>query len=143
MQLSKLRKVHPARDLSQLQVRVLGVPMAFSWNRELVFRLKGQTWATTLDQLKASDEWDRSRNRVAILGCGAYGLPLANHAKQRNMSAVYVGGLLPLLFGVHSSPPRIDSALNGLAAANNSHWMPPLPQETPAGRSRLEHGAYW
>ena len=50
-------------------------------------------------RLKSSPEWDVQRNDVALLGCGAYGLPLALHAKRRGLSAVYVGAQLQTLLG--------------------------------------------
>lgn len=37
---------------------------------------------------------------IALLGCGAYGLPLAAYIKQLGKQAIYVGGSLQLMFGI-------------------------------------------
>ena len=41
----------------------------------------------------SSDGGGQCAAAVALLGCGAYGMPLALHAKQHGMSAIYVGGV--------------------------------------------------
>ena len=101
-----------------------------------------RSWAAALDRLKRSPEWHPRRNQLALLGCGAYGLPLARFAKGRNVSAIYVGGLLPLLFGVHGRRQRTSREY---APRINAHWAAPRADETPSGTEHLvgEPGAYW
>ena len=69
---------------------------------------KDENYATNLDKLQASPEWDPRRSDVAILGCGALGLPLARFARERGLSSVYVGGLIQVcvLFHRHSKAAR-------------------------------------
>ena len=136
-QIPKLPLIHPAYNLSGLSFRVLGTPLSYAWNQRQPPELT-PSWEANLDALKASREWDPSRNDVAFLGCGAYGLPLQHHAKRRNISSVYVGGLLATLFGIHSKRARAS-----FSASFNSHWMAPLPEETPEGNEKMEGGAYW
>ena len=116
--------------------------MTFGWNAEQMREHQGASeetsWEHVLERLKRSTEWDPSTSRVALLGCGAYGVPLASHAKTRNMSAVYVGGLLPALFGIAGKRHR-----ETFASSLNEAWISPLPEETPAGNERVEGGAYW
>ena len=37
---------------------------------------------------------------VAIIGCGAYGMPLAAMLKQAGKQAIHLGGATQLLFGI-------------------------------------------
>lgn len=37
---------------------------------------------------------------ICLIGCGAYGFPLAAHAKRKGKKAVHLGGALQLLFGI-------------------------------------------
>ena len=56
------------------------------------------------------------------------------------MSAVYVGGLLPAFFGIAGTRHRKQ-----FSGRMNSHWIAPLPDETPGGSEQfsLEPRAYW
>ena len=40
---------------------------------------------------------------IAILGCGAYGLPLSVHIKDMGRQALHLGGTTQLLFGIMGS----------------------------------------
>ena len=117
--------------MSGLRVRVLGVPISYSWNMlNLADAALARNWSGTLERLKASDEWHRSN--VAFLGCGSYGLPLAAHAKRRGMSAVYIGGQLQLLFGILSGRAFVTEP--GIGGFMNDHWLRrPLLSEIPPG----------
>ena len=100
-------------------------------------------WLGTLRELKGSDEWNPRRSQLALLGCGAYGLPLAAHAKEAGMSTIYVGGLLQLLFGVRG--PRWERQLE-MGSAMNAHWRRPMAHEVPRGNTSLfgdGYSAYW
>ena len=84
-QIPRLAAVHPLANLSGLAVRVLGVPISYSWNEQNVPGLRQDgNWSATLRRLKASAEWDPDRNDVALLGCAAYGLPLVRPRRQRS-----------------------------------------------------------
>jgi hypothetical protein len=100
-----------------------------------------------LDRMQASPEWDPRRNDAAILGCGHFGLPLARFAKAHNISTVYVGGLLQLLFGISGRRYVDDKNLGRTVFSGRAritrHWMPPLDSETPRNLHHVEGGAYW
>jgi len=91
-------------------------------------------WFQGLEELKKameSEEFD-----VAIIGAGAWSLPLAVHAKALGRVGLHLGGTVNLLFGIRGG--RFEE--RGLY---NEHWMRPLPQERPANCHTLEQGAYW
>ena len=78
---------------------------------------------------------------VAILGCGAYGVPLASYIKNTlSKSAIYVGGGLQILFGIKGK--RWDNH-EIIQTMYNEHWARPSVQETPTDSSSVENGCYW
>jgi len=79
---------------------------------------------------------------VALIGAGAYGLPLAAHVKKLGKKAVHVGGALQLLFGIRGSRWENDPGYR-LGEILNEHWVKPLPEECPANANLIEGGCYW
>jgi hypothetical protein len=73
---------------------------------------------------------------VAIIGAGAWSIPLAVHAKKLGRIGLHLGGTINLLFGIRGG--RFEN--RGLY---NDHWIRPLPSECPANHKLLENGAYW
>ena len=77
---------------------------------------------------------------VAILGCGAYGFPLAARLKAAGKQAIHMGGASQLLFGIHGQ--RWD-AREDYRRLMNEHWVRPLDTERPEGGGLVENGCYW
>jgi len=77
---------------------------------------------------------------IAIIGAGAYGLPLAAHVKRSGKIAIHLGGAVQILFGIKGS--RWDTH-EYISKLYNEHWIRPLPLETPALSSKVEDGCYW
>ena len=73
---------------------------------------------------------------VAIIGAGAWSVPLAVHAKKLGRIGLHLGGTINLLFGIRGG--RFED--RGLY---NDHWIRPLPSECPANHKLMENGAYW
>ena len=77
---------------------------------------------------------------VALLGCGAYSLPLAARIHGMGRSAIHLGGSLQLLFGVFGRRwERFDSQ----RALLNSAWIRPLAEDRPISYQDVEDGCYW
>jgi hypothetical protein len=77
---------------------------------------------------------------VVLVGCGAYGLPLAAHAKRLGKQAVHLGGALQILFGIKGR--RWDQP-GFVSTLYNEHWTRPLASERPRSYEAVEDGAYW
>ena len=73
---------------------------------------------------------------IAIIGCGAYGMPLAAYCKQIGKKAVHLGGATQLLFGIKGK--RWDNY-----SLYNDYWVRPLESETPRNAGKIESGCYW
>ncbi len=91
-------------------------------------------WLDGLEELKkaiAKQDFD-----VAIIGAGAWSLPLAAHAKRLGKIGLHLGGTLNLLFGIRGG--RFDGR-----GFYNEHWIRPTNDERPGNFSLMENGAYW
>ena len=95
-----------------------------------------ETWFDALEYMKA--EMDKVDYDVAIIGCGAYGFLLAQHAKQMGKIGLHLGGGTQLLFGIMGK--RWENAKNHVI---NEYWVRPLEEETPKNANNVEGGCYW
>lgn len=77
---------------------------------------------------------------VALLGCGAYGLPLAAAIRRHGRQAIHLGGALQLLFGIQGRRWDRDAQMQQLS---NDRWIRPGARETPATADQIEGGCYW
>lgn len=77
---------------------------------------------------------------IAILGCGAFGLPLASAIKKAGKKAVVMGGATQVLFGIRGK--RWDD-IPVFETLFNDYWVYPSETETPSGYKKLENGCYW
>ena len=73
---------------------------------------------------------------IAILGCGAYGFPLAAYIKSIGKKAIHVGGATQLIFGIKGK--RWEKA-----TFINEHWVSPRIEDRPKGWESVEGGCYW
>lgn len=77
---------------------------------------------------------------IAILGCGAYGLPLASFIKNQGKKAIHLGGSTQMLFGVLGKRWENEYDLSHII---NEHWVRPLKEEVPKNFKKIEGGCYW
>lgn len=77
---------------------------------------------------------------VAILGCGAYGMPLAAMLKQSGKVAIHLGGATQLLFGIKGARWDNHPCISRLY---NEHWTRPMESEKPEGAQKVEGACYW
>lgn len=97
------------------------------------------SWFDALHYME--DEIDKVDYDVALIGCGAYGMPLAAHCKKMGKKAVHLGGSLQLLFGIRGN--RWETEQDIYMQFMNEHWVRPLECEKPAGAQNVENACYW
>lgn len=77
---------------------------------------------------------------VCLIGCGAYGFPLAAYVKRQGKQAIHLGGALQLLFGIMGKRwetiPEYKTLING-------KWVRPQKSEAPKSKDCVENGCYW
>jgi hypothetical protein len=97
------------------------------------------SWFDALEHMKA--QIDALKFDIAIIGCGAYGFPLAAHVKRRGKQAIHLGGATQVLFGIKGR--RWESMPFFSEHIINKHWVRPMAAETPQAAHSIEGGCYW
>lgn len=77
---------------------------------------------------------------AAIIGCGAYGLPLAAKIKQDGRQAIHMGGATQILFGIKGARWDAHPIISQLY---NENWVRPNEAETVKSYKTIEGGCYW
>ena len=96
-------------------------------------------YASWFDALAAMEqEMDAAPYDVAIIGAGAYGLPLAAHARDTGHVAVQMSGALQLLFGIRGKRWDDHPIISKLY---NDAWV--RPEEGLAHKEKVEGGSFW
>ncbi len=79
---------------------------------------------------------------IALIGCGAYGQPLACMLKRAGKQAIHIGGATQIMFGIKGRRWELNS--KEISELFNEHWIRPSAQETPQNKEKNEFGgAYW
>ncbi|NBX69461.1 MAG: hypothetical protein EBR01_10920 [Proteobacteria bacterium] len=94
------------------------------------------SWSEGL--IRLCKEIEKKDFEVAIVGAGAWSLPLLARIKQSGRKGIHLGGATQILFGIKGR--RWDGYWGN---HYNEHWIRPAPEETPAGFERKENGCYW
>lgn len=96
-------------------------------------------WFEALDSMKeqmSSIDYD-----VALIGCGAYGMHLAVHAKRMGRIGIHTAGWTQMLFGVYGNRWLNDEPQ--FKRFINQYWVRPSAEETPVNAQTIENGCYW
>ena len=75
---------------------------------------------------------------VCLIGCGAYGLPLAAAVKKMVKQAIHIGGPLQLLFKIKGK-----RWVNRDDYEFDKSWISPLTEDIPSQASKVEDACYW
>lgn len=99
-----------------------------------------ESWFDGLDLM--TEECLKEDFDIALIACGAYGLPLAVRLKNAGHQVVHMGGALQLLFGIRGK--RWDNH-DKLMQFYSDAWNYPLQSEHLANNnnSNVENGCYW
>jgi len=99
-----------------------------------------EDWFQALDFMKA--EIAKKEFDVCILGCGAYGFPLASFIKNMGKKAIHLGGSTQLLFGIKGQRWE-QYIVYPYSNLFNENWVRPSSTETPQRAKSVEGGCYW
>lgn len=77
---------------------------------------------------------------IAIIGAGAYGLPLASYVKELGKKSIHLGGATQMLFGIYGQRWKTLSAFQNII---NEHWVRPQENEKPKSANKVENACYW
>lgn len=80
---------------------------------------------------------------IAIIGCGAYGFPLAAKIKKAGKQAFHLAGATQLLFGIKGKRWEENSAFEYVQKFFNNVWVYPSDEDKPKAADKVEGGCYW
>ena len=92
-----------------------------------------------------TDKLDLQREHydVALVSSGGYGNLICNYIyEQHNKSAIYVGGVLQMYFGVYGGR-WLTERTSVVKMYLNEYWVRPSAQERPADYQSIENGCYF
>ncbi len=95
-------------------------------------------WFEALDAMKA--EMETKDFDVVIIGCGAYGFPLAAHAKRMGKKAIHLGGPTQMLFGIKGKRWVENENFKTII---NDYFVFPEDTDKIKNASKVEEGCYW
>ena len=127
--------VYPAHALPDLERRTCDTSILACPQFSYMVPPKHANWSAALAEMKK--EMEHYDFDIALIGAGAWSLPLAAHAKRIGRKALHLGGATQLLFGIRGG--RFDQWGFGY----HQQWVRPLPEETPKNCRLMEEGAYW
>ncbi|MCL2792961.1 MAG: hypothetical protein FWD87_07700 [Spirochaetaceae bacterium] len=96
-------------------------------------------WFEALDGMKkqiSQKDFD-----IALIGCGAYGFPLASYVKDIGKKAVHFGGALQILFGIKGRRWELEYEYDKVFY--NDFWVYPSEADKPQNYKKIESGCYW
>jgi len=96
------------------------------------------SWFDALDMMY--EDIQKIEYDVAILGCGAYGFPLAARMKADGKQAIHMGGATQILFGIKGKRWDEHPVISKLY---NAHWIRPMQTEQTQNFQKIEQGCYW
>lgn len=139
-QYKKKEELFPGTDiLPKFELKTLRAVQTIAGTKDDRF----ETWFDALEWMyneALSFDFD-----VAIIGCGAYGAPLAAKLKKAGKQAIHLGGATQILFGVKGK--RWDGSLNThydyVNKWFNESWVYPCAEDKVTGSNKIENGCYW
>lgn len=137
IQYARRKKIFPKKEvLPEFELKILKAVQTFAGETDERF----SNWHEALQYMY--EEAMKIEFDIAILGCGAYGFPLASMIKRGGKQAIHLGGATQLLFGIkgkrweNNYPSKIGTCFNDA-------WVYPLESEKPKNADAVENSCYW
>jgi len=80
---------------------------------------------------------------IAIVGAGAYSLPLMQTMKMLGKTSIHLGGATQLCFGIKGARWDQNQDFANSEFYNRSSWVKPLDIDKPKNNKLVENGCYW
>ena len=121
--------------LPEFDLKIVKAVLSYA-NNETVYR----DWFEALDSM--TEKVYATDFDIAIIGCGAYGMPLAARIKRMGKQAIHMGGAVQCLFGIKGK--RWESpSYNYQGKYYNDYWVRPSEAEKPKHSDKVEDSTYW
>lgn len=133
-QYAKRMEIFPNGFLPDFELKTLKAVQTIAGTKDERFA----TWFEALEWMKM--QISKTDFDIALIGCGAYGFPLAAYVKEIGKQAIHIGGATQLIFGIIGSRWEDKEYVKRCV---NEHWTRPLPEETPDKAKSIENACYW
>jgi len=135
-QYPNLSKIWNGKIKNNFKLKTIRFPFSAGLSDEIK---KYVDYKTCLEHFKS--EINKVEFDFAMLGCGAYALPLCHYIKStKGKSCIHLGGATQIMFGVYGnrwlSHPTISKFFN-------EYWVRPSGEEVPQRVREVENGCYW
>jgi len=117
--------------LPEFDLKTLKTPITYPGGKIIK-----KNWFEILDNL--TSESLRLDFEIAIIGCGAYGMPLAARLKKAGKKCIHLGGAVQILFGIKGK--RWDE-MEKFNKMYNEFWI--YPSFNYKVFQNVENGCYW
>ena len=135
-QVPKLDKVYPSRLWPNVEIKTV----TSVWYDNMVAKdSRFANWFEALEYMKS--EINKIDYDIALLGCGTFGTPLVDYIKQTGKQAIYMGGVIQMLFGIRGN--RWDNDGNKYSGLYNDYWTRLGDDNKPEKAEGLEGACYW
>ena len=119
--------------LPKFELKIIKAPQTLPGNN-----YRFSNWFETLDAL--TEETYQIDFDIALIGCGAYGFPLASRIKKFGKKSIHLGGATQLMFGIKGKRWDQEPVFMNLY---NKFWKYPSIEEKPIGYLGLDRGSYF
>lgn len=100
-----------------------------------------ENWIEALERMQS--DVSKMDFDIALIGCGAYGMPLGAFIKSRlHKKAIHMGGTLQILFGIKGKRWESES-YDYQHKLYNEYWVRPTDDLKPQNYMNVENGCYW
>ena len=134
-QLPHMSKIYGRDMFPGCSFTFLKPPITNAKNKSRPFMEELDNFASRIEAIK--DTFD-----VALVSCGGYGNPILGRMYEMGKSAIYVGGVLQMYFGVYGSRWERERPLV-MKLFKNDYWVRPSSDERPPGFEQVEQSCYW
>ena len=97
-----------------------------------------ENWFEALDFM--CEEVTKMDFDIALVGCGAYSLPLCSAIKRSGKSAIHMGGDVQLIFGIMGKRWEDNAFVQSM---KNEYWIYPPKGDVPKNADKVEDACYW
>lgn len=132
------RKFEADDILPEFELITLKAVQTINFNTE---NIEYRDWFEALDSM--IEQCKKINFDIAIIGCGAYGFPLAAAIKQMGKGAIHLGGATQILFGIIGKRWETDGYKLIIDQIKNEYWTRPILEEKPQNADEIEGGCYW
>lgn len=137
-QYKRREKIFPGTDiLPEFELKTLKAVQTVAGEKDDRFA----TWFDALEWMY--QEAMKIDFDVAIIGCGAYGFPLAAKLKKAGKQVIHLGGATQILFGIKGKRWEEQEWYDYVRSYFNDSWVRPDDIDKPKQANIVENGCYW